>query len=592
MAFPGLNSVSLAAAIAIVVGFNGMMLLLLRSRREFNRLHRLWSRQAEGLEAERRRANRLQLTLQSGERSLRDKELALAHAQVELNEARRAAGTTESTRDQFIATMSHEIRTPLHGLMATLDMLRSESFSSEGRHRLTIARMSAKTLISIANDILDLSRISAGAMPLDHKPFNLERLLNEVVDEARARAESMQLEVAARFKGRLPPSLVGDPVRIRQILGNLVANGLKFTSAGNVTLKASYTGTECIIDVTDTGEGVPERKWESIFDAFVQADSASSRRFGGTGLGLPISRKLSEAMGGSLTLIGSSPAGSTFRLTLPLESSAEVPADEQSARILRVVHGRVLVVEDDVSSRYVAQTLLESLECPAIIASSGAEALDLLRKEEFDLVLMDCEMPGLDGYETTRRARALLDRHIPIIAMTASTMSSDRQRCFEVGMEDILAKPFGRVALNEMICKWLSRPSVTSRSDNLEGRIAALPALDVSVFEELRESLQWRLPPLLKIYVSFVESAGETAALLDISAPSWNVELAGRRLHSLQGSAGLVGARQIEHLAAWLTRSVREGPLQDLQTTLPLLHDARQRFQQEIEGRLEAINGR
>jgi PAS domain S-box-containing protein len=510
----------------------------------------------------------------------------------ELKQARRAAGSTQRARDQFIATMSHEIRTPLHGLMATLDMLRSESFTAEGRHRLSIARLSAKTLINIANDILDLSRINAGGMPLERKSMSLERLIGEVVDEARARAESFQLEVHTRISGRLPAAVLGDPVRIKQILANLLANALKFTEAGSVTLATSYSNGEWKLDVTDTGEGVPEDRRESIFDPFVQGDSASSRRFGGAGLGLPISRKLSEAMRGSLVLAQTGRGGSTFRLTLPLPLSDEPPLEEQSQRILQIVHGNVLVVEDDQSSQYVAQTLLESLKCPARIASNGAEALELLRAEEFDLVLMDCEMPELDGYETTRHARKLLEKHVPIIAMTASTMASDRQRCFDAGMDDILPKPFGKSALNDMLCKWLSPDSAGDAADTLAERVAALPTVDASVFDELRESLHWQLPPLRKIYASFQESASDTLKLVSGELPTVDHELEVRRLHSLQGSAGLVGARQIEHLAAWLGQAVKARKREEVDQTVPLLREAVRRFTQELDARMDAINGR
>jgi CheY-like chemotaxis protein len=452
--------------------------------------------------------------------------------------------------------------------------------------------MSAKTLINIANDILDLSRINAGGMPLERKPISLERLIGEVVDEARARADSLQLEVNTKISGRLPASVLGDPVRIKQILSNLLANALKFTAAGSVTLTTTYLNNQWQIDVIDTGEGVPEDKRESIFDPFVQADSASSRRFGGAGLGLPISRALSEAMGGNLNLLQTSPNGSTFRLTLPLAVSDEPPLEEQSQRILQIVHGNILVVEDDQASQYVAQTLLDGLKCPSRIASNGTEALELLRTEEFDLVLMDCEMPELDGYETTRRARQLLEKHTPIIAMTASTMASDRQRCFDAGMDDILPKPFGKSALNDMLCKWLSPGSGSDAEDSLADRVRALPTLDAAVFEELRESLHWQLPPLRKIYASFQESANDTANLVSATAPVADHELSVRRLHSLQGSAGLVGARQIEHLAAWLTQAVKDRKRKEVDETVPLLRESLRRFQQELEGRMEAINGR
>jgi CheY-like chemotaxis protein len=291
-------------------------------------------------------------------------------------------------------------------------------------------------------------------------------------------------------------------------------------------------------------------------------------------------------------LVQTGKTGSTFRLSLPLPLSDEPPLEEQSQRILQIVQGRILVVEDDQASQYVAQTLLDSLKCPARIASNGAEALDLLRAEEFDLVLMDCEMPDLDGYATTRRARTLLDRHIPIIAMTASTMASDRQRCFDAGMDDILPKPFSKSALNDMLCKWLSAESLGSNEGTLAERVAALPTLDVSVFEELRESLHWQLPPLRKIYASFQQSADETASLITPVALPADREVTVRKLHSLQGSAGLVGARQIEHLAAWLTQAVKGGKQQDVEETLPLLRESVRRFQQELEGRMDAINGK
>jgi CheY-like chemotaxis protein len=342
----------------------------------------------------------------------------------------------------------------------------------------------------------------------------------------------------------------------------------------------------------DTGQGIPEDKRESIFDPFVQADTASSRRFGGAGLGLPISRKLSEAMGGSLALLQSGRSGSTFRLILPLPVSDEPPLEEQSQRILQFAQGRILVVEDDEASRYVAATLLESLKCPSRIASSGTEALELIRDEEFDVVLMDCEMPEIDGYETTRRIRQMLEQHIPIIAMTASTMMSDRQRCLDAGMDDILPKPFGKSALNDMLGKWLSPQAVAATEGTLAERVAALPTLDAGVFEELRESLHWQLPPLRKIYASFRESAQETLGLIAAPANGTEAELTARRLHSLQGSAGLVGARRIEHLAAWFTQAIKEKNRQELADSLPLLRESLRRFEQELDGRLDAISGR
>jgi len=514
------------------------------------------------------------------------------HLLQELKRVRAGRSSEKQPRDRFIATMSHEIRTPLHGLMATLDLLRSESLTQEGRHRLQIARSSAKALISIANDILDLSRANADVIPLDRKPFSLDRMLTEVVDNARARAESWGLNLSFSTDGMLPHCVVGDSRRIKQILTNLVANALKFTSAGSVVVQAKYTDGRCVVDVTDTGEGVPEDMRNSIFEPFVQADSASSRRFGGSGLGLAISRRLSEVMGGTLVLRSSGPHGSTFTLTLPLEVSDEEPAEEQSQRIRQTVHGRILVVEDDEVSRYVAQSMLESLECPATVAASGAQALELLQWEEFDLILMDCGMPELDGYETARRARAFLERRIPIIAMTASTTTEDRQRCLDAGMNDILAKPFGKSALNDMLCKWLAPQPSHANEQSLQSKAEALPVIDVGVFDELRETLRWQSGPLKKVYGPFLEAAREAVNM--VAAPgevaSW--DLVARRLHSLQGSAGLVGARQVEHLVAWMNHAIRQQRQQDVTETALLLREAVLRVERDLESRLEDASRR
>jgi CheY-like chemotaxis protein len=485
--------------------------------------------------------------------------------------------------------MSHEIRTPLHGLMATIDMLRDEPLSAEGRQRIAIARVSARTLLKIANDILDLTRIEGGAFPLEHKPFNLSKVLREVIDEARARAQSLGLELRAGLEGTLPRALIGDPARIKQILTNLVSNALKFTHAGSISVHARYDGTRCTIDVIDTGEGVPEGKRDVIFDPFVQAESKGSRRGGGAGLGLPISRRLSEAMGGSLVLLSTSPAGATFRVTLALAASEEEPLEDQSQRILKNPPGRVLVVEDHPANQYVAKSLLESLDCTVTVAGTGAEALELLGQQAFDLVLMDCQLPGMDGYETTRRLRALLQRYIPIVAITANAMVDDKQRCLDAGMDDFLPKPFTKSTLSDLLCKWLVPGANAIRDADITERIVELPVLVGPVFEELWQSLQWRMGPLRKIYESFLSVAHETLDILHRAAATGDGTVLVRRLHTLLGSAGMVGARQVERVAAWLQEAVKADRRADLETGRVLLAETVRRFETELERRLDSL---
>lgn len=547
----------------------------------------------------RRHVGRLRLAAQAREKALRvrESELSLAISSheatlAELKRARHLVDAAQRSSGHFVAMMSHEIRTPLHGLMATIDMLRDEPLSPEGSHRIGIARVSARALLNIANDILDLSRIDAGAFPLEHKPFDLASVLREVVDEARARAQSLGLELRVGMEGARPRSFIGDPARIKQILANLVSNALKFTTAGGVSLLARYDGRRCTIDVMDTGEGVPEDKRDVIFEPFVQVESKVSRRAGGAGLGLAISRRLCEAMGGSLILVNTGTRGSTFRVSLPLAASDEEPVEDQSQRILRNPPGRILVVEDHPANQYVARSLLESLECTVSVAGTGAEALELLGRETFDLVFMDCQMPGMDGYETTRRMRAILHRYIPVVAITANAMVDDKQRCLDAGMDDFLAKPFNKSALSDLLCKWLvpgaSAFELGSGADEtVATRIATLPALSAPVFDELWQSLQWRMLPLRRIYESFLSVAHETLDILHRAADDGSV--LARKVHTLLGSAGMVGARQVERVAALLQDALRSDRRAELETARVLLAEAVRRFETELAQRLESL---
>ena len=564
--------------------------------RERNRLRRRIAVHRQRLDAIRGHVGRLRRAVQTRERVLQARATELTEAAAtqeavlaELKRARQVVDAAQRSSRHFVAMMSHEIRTPLHGLMATIDMLRDEPLSAEGRHRISIARASARALLNIANDILDLSRIDAGVFPLEQRPFQLASVIREVADEARARAESLGLELRTGIEGALPRSFIGDPARIKQILTNLVSNALKFTSIGSISLQARYDGRQCVIDVSDTGEGVPEDKRDVIFEPFVQAESKVSRRAGGAGLGLPISRRLSEAMGGNVVLMKSGPGGSTFRVTLALTASEEEPVEDQSQRILKNPPGRILVVEDHPASQYVAKSLLESLDCTVTVASTGAEALELLGRESFDLVFMDCQLPGMNGYETTRRMRTILHRYIPVVAITANAMVDDKQRCLDAGMDDFLPKPFTKSVLSDLLCKWLVPGANAGADSDIAAVIAELPILAAPVFDELWQSLQWRLSPLKKIYDSFLAAAHDTLDILHRAAGTGDGTVLARKLHTLLGSAGMVGARQVERVAVRLAEAVRSDRRAELEDGRVLLRDAVRRFEQELERRLDSL---
>ena len=454
----------------------------------------------------------------------------------------------------FIAMMSHEVRTPLHGLMSTLSLLREERLSAEGERQLGIARTSARALLKIANDILDLSRIEAGGFSFENKPFNPRRLVDEIIAEFLAAAQSQKLDLSARIGDNVPSTLVGDRDRIYQIVSNLVSNAVKFTPAGRVTVRVSYEDGVLTIDVIDTGAGIAPDKREAIFESFVQADAPQDRRFSsGSGLGLTISRHLAVGMGGSLRLHASGRGGSTFRLQVALQRSEEEPIEEQSARILAHPTGHILVVEDNDVNQYVARVMLESLGCTVSIAENGTVALDAARREHFDLVLMDCELPGMDGYEASARLRSEVQLNTPIIAMTANALPGDRERARVAGMNDYLTKPFTKGALSRLLNQWL--PTGAKAQDDP----AEWPALDMTVLQELWESVGWRTSALSKIYESFIANVrGAIYLLATDNLPLTQVK---RSLHTIRGSGGMVGAMRIARAVATLEHALSNNQL-------------------------------
>lgn len=502
-----------------------------------------------------------------------------------LRQARTLAQSADRSREMFIATMSHELRTPLHALIATLDMMRvTERCPPElGRH-LSVARISARSLLKIANDILDLTRIGSNHFALEQRAFSPQSMIHELIAESQARADSLGLSLRSLVLDPLPRALLGDPTRLRQILSNLLANALKFTRSGSVTLQTSFDGTTSTFDVIDTGPGIPVEKWDSIFDPFIQVESGNGHP-GGTGLGLPISRRLAEAMGGTLTVLRSNASGSTFRLTVPLPVTNETPVEEQSMRILANPYGRILVVEDNPANRYVAEALLSHFGCPTTLVASGEEALEQLASDEFDLILMDCQMPGIDGFETTRRARALLKHHVPIVAMTANTMDEDNQRCLDAGMDDFLPKPFGRPALHAILSKWLSGSEARPPADDLGAQLRRLPVLDLTVFEELQRSLHSRPDMLRRIGSSFLLSAHEALNGFDARNPGDRGSLR-RHLHTLLGSAGMIGARQAEFLARKLQSDLAANRFDEAGSAWARLKRAIRDFDTEFHRRL------
>ncbi len=392
--------------------------------------------------------------------------VALLGASVVLVRLWGAARQAAAAKSEFLATMSHEIRTPLNGVIGLAEVLDTTELDSRQRHLLTNLQSSGRNLLAIVNDVLDLARVESGNLQLELDTLSLREFLEDLATPFRIRAEAKGLSFALEGLTETLPMVEADPVRLRQLLGNLLSNAVKFTEQGRVWIEVNAAPTtEGTVEVTflvgDTGIGIPASAQRRLFQKFSQADASISRRFGGTGLGLAIARELTRVMQGKLDVESAPGRGSLFSVQVPFREASR-PSPSSVAESPSQLSGRILIVEDNAVNQLVARRLSEQLGCEVTVASSGEEALPLVSRERFDLVLMDCQMPGLDGYETTLEIRRLEAGRtaIPIIALTASVLTGEREKCLAHGMNDFLPKPLTRSALAEMLARWL--PGVRS----------------------------------------------------------------------------------------------------------------------------------
>lgn len=517
-----------------------------------------------------------------------------------LSTALDAAESANRAKSSFLVNMNHEIRTPLNAVVGLSELLLQSVRQPKNIEYVRVMREASLSLLSIINNVLDLSRIEAGQLDIHREPFDLHALVPRVVSMFRPEADRKGLGLSADIDATVPRLLVADANRIRQIIVNLVGNALKFTDEGEVRIRvlrvvpgAGRAADICQlrVEVSDTGPGLDAAAVKMLFRPFTQVDASSTRSHGGAGLGLSISAQLARLMGGDIGVESEPGKGSTFWFTVPTEIGEAVamptPVGHHAQRPADA-RPRLLLVEDNDVNMFVTSHALRQLNCEVVCAASGREALSLLEAGKFDLVLMDCQMREMDGYEATRqwrqRERESGRMRTPIVALTANAMAGDRETCIAVGMDDYLTKPVRRRDLRDLLAQFAGTtftrldavndpvnhavtgapgptPALPAAASNDEVAIEGDPAVDEEIFDSLRSDLADGHARLVRIVDLYRQQGDKLIEALRSGSTANDVDALRQAAHSFKSGSASLGAMRLAALCGELERQCRIGSL-------------------------------
>lgn len=515
----------------------------------------------------------------------------VADRTIDLQEAMKFAEQASQAKSDFMANMSHEFRTPLNGIIGFAELILSTDSSWKHNEYSELIISESEALLTLISEILDHAKIEAGKLTIEKIPFEIEQMLDQVVSGMVLRAREKGITFNLHLDEEIPDKLVGDPHRLRQILVNIIGNAIKFTEKGSIDVNISLleklpVGPKLHFSIQDTGVGISHEDQKTIFESFTQADNSSSRKFGGTGLGTTIAKKLVDLMEGEIGLESTLGQGTTFWFTIQLENcpeelfhSIETGKLHFDSDLEKVSGGHILIAEDYPTNQEIVKSHLTNAGYSYDLATNGQEAIELTHRKNFDLILMDVQMPIIDGHEATRRIRAegTQNATIPILATTANAYKQDHDRCIDAGMDEVITKPFRKTKLLGTIARWLHKKGPTPRFDitreNDTTMVSAKPGLPILNYEDFLQEMEIKETTAHQIIDIFIQDSEKQLALMERSLESGNLEILEQELHCMKGGAANIRALALQAKALQLEILAQKGNQEKLGRLFPSLSE-------------------